>query len=67
MNTDKPYLSVNAVRKYKDESGIERSHWTKIGAAFPNSKGGFSIKLDLIPLDRDLDIVAMPPQANDRE
>lgn len=67
MNNNKPYLNVSAVRKYKDENGVERSQWTRIGAAFPNSKGGFSLKLDLMPVDRELDIVAMPPQENDRE
>lgn len=67
MTTNKTYLNVSAVRKFKDENGVERSHWTKIGAAFPNSKGGFSLKLDLMPMDRELDIVAMPPQESDRE
>ena len=56
-DTTTNYLNVHAVREYKDEQGNKRSHWTKIGAAFPNSKGGFSIKLDFIPVGPGFDTI----------
>ena len=28
-----------------------KTHWTKIGAAFPNKGGGYSVVLDALPLD----------------
>lgn len=28
-----------------------KTHWTKIGAAFPNRDGGYSVVLDALPLD----------------
>jgi len=66
--TKTEYLHVYAVRKFKNEqTGEKGSQWTKIGAAFPNSKGGFAIELDLMPMDRSLDIVAMPPREREGE
>lgn len=50
-NTDtnkRPTYRLYAVRK----SGNGKSHWTDIGAAWPNRDGkGFNLKLNLIPLD----------------
>lgn len=40
-----------------------KSHFTRIGAAWPNSKGGYGIRLDALPVAGE--IVLLPPQ--DRE
>lgn len=37
-----------------------KSHFTKIGAAWPNAKGGFGIRLDALPVGSE--IVLLPPQ-----
>jgi hypothetical protein len=62
MTTKSTHLIVYGVRKYTDESGTEQSQWDRIGAMFPNSKGGFRIKLQYLPTDPNIDIVAMPPK-----
>lgn len=37
-----------------------KSHFTRIGAAWPNTKGGFGIRLDALPVAGE--IVLLPPQ-----
>jgi hypothetical protein len=61
MNNSK-HLFIHAVTTYKDEHGQEQTRWTRIGAMFPNSKGGARIVLDFIPRDPNVDLVAMPPR-----
>ncbi|MCA9065852.1 MAG: hypothetical protein KDA96_22445 [Planctomycetaceae bacterium] len=43
----KPSLQAYHVR----ETGNGRSFWTRIGAAWSNKDGGFTLQLDCIPLD----------------
>lgn len=59
------HLFLYAVSNYKDESDREQSRWDRIGAMFPNTKGGYRIVLDLVPRDLNTDIVAMPPRERD--
>jgi hypothetical protein len=66
MNSSQ-HLVVYAVSKFKDHAGADQRRWTRIGAAFPNSKGGFSLKLELMPTGSDQDIVAMPPREKEDE
>jgi hypothetical protein len=62
MTTKTTHLIVYGVRQYKDETGKEQASWDRIGAAFPNTKGGFQLRLHYIPTDPNIDIVAMPPK-----
>ncbi|GAB3326716.1 hypothetical protein [Haliea atlantica] len=41
------------------ESG-KKAYWSRIGAAWPNRKGGFQIKLDTLPVNGEL--VLLPPR-----
>ena len=43
----KPTLYAHHVR----ESGNGKSYWTRIGAAWSNKDGGFTLQLDCVPLD----------------
>lgn len=36
-----------------------KTHWTRIGVAFPRDKGGYSLKLDALPLDGEI-LLAVP-------
>lgn len=42
----------------------QRDYWTRIGVAFPNTKGGFRLKLELLPLIGQ-NLVLLPPRSND--
>ena len=53
-----PGLIAYAVR----QSG-EKSYFTRIGAAWPNSKGGFGLRLDALPVNGE--IVLFPPREED--
>lgn len=55
---NKPDLIVYTVSGEGD-----KAFWTRIGAAWKNSKGGFSIKLNALPLDGSL--VLLPPKKGD--
>jgi len=61
------HLVIYAVTKFRDANGQEQSRWTRVGAQFPNTKGGYGIKLELIPRDPNIDLVAMPPRERDDE
>jgi hypothetical protein len=61
------HLFLYAVTKFRDEAGQDNSRWTRVGALFPNTKGGFRLKLELVPLDPTVDLVAMPPRERDDE
>lgn len=52
----KPY---NVVTPRKDDK-TGKTYWTKIGVAFPRDNGGFSIKLEALPLGSELMI--FPPE-----
>jgi len=55
----RPSHSLYAVTKREDS---DKSFWIRIGACWPNSDGkGFSIKLDLLPLN-GADIVMREPK-----
>ncbi len=61
-NTKSSYLNVFVTRPYKDE-GVEKTNYIKVGAAFPNTKGGFAIEIeDGISVSGKL--VAFPPREN---
>lgn len=55
----KPSLHAWHVR----ESGNGKSYWTKVGAAWSNKDGGFTLQIDCIPLDGR--IVCQPPKEKD--
>lgn len=40
-----------------------KTHWTKIGVAFPRDRGGYSLKLDALPLDGEI-LLAVPRERN---
>ncbi len=40
-------------RKYTDNSGAEKTAWTRIGVAFPSKTGGWVVQLDAIPAPQD--------------
>lgn len=61
------HLVIYAVSNFKSSEGRDQSRWDRIGAAFPNKKGGYSLKLDLIPRDMTIDIVALPPRERESE
>ena len=61
-NVMSSHLVIYAVSKFTDASGQKQSRWTRIGAQFPNQKGGYSMKLELVPQDPSIDIVALPPR-----
>jgi hypothetical protein len=60
-SSKKPSLSAFHVR----EASNGKSYWNKIGAAWSNKDGGFTIQLDCIPLDGR--IVCMPPKKDEQE
>jgi hypothetical protein len=43
-------LDAMVVREGKDG----KKYWTKIGAAFPNDKGGYNVTLDALPVGGQL-------------
>ena len=47
------------------EPGNGKSFWTRIGAAWLNKDGGFSLQLDSVPLDGR--IVCQPPKQDAQE
>jgi len=61
------HLFLYAVSKFRDGAGQDTARWTRVGALFPNSKGGFRVKLELVPLDPNVDLVAMPPREREDE
>jgi len=57
----KPDLIAYVAKEGKDE----KSFFTRIGAAWANTKGGFSIRLDALPVNGE--IVLLPPKEQDKE
>jgi hypothetical protein len=60
-SSKKPSLSAFHVREASNGKG----YWTKIGAAWSNKDGGFTLQLDCIPLDGR--IVCTPPKKEEQE
>ena len=46
----KPSHRIFVVRSY-EKDGVEKGHWTEIGAAFLNKQGGLNIVLQAMPVD----------------
>jgi hypothetical protein len=42
----------------------KKTYWTRIGAAWPNKKGGYQVKLETIPVNGEL--VLLPPKATEK-
>ena len=59
MSNNKPSLIAYTV----SENG-ENSFFTRVGAAWPNKKGGYQIRLQALPVSGE--IVLLPPK-NDAE
>lgn len=55
MSNKKPDLIA-----YNVVEGNTDNYWTQIGAAWSNSKGGFNIRLNAMPLSGE--IVLLPPK-----
>ena len=43
-------LDALSVREYQDSTGQTKAAFTKIGTAFPNKNGGYTLILDALPL-----------------
>ena len=43
----------------------EKTYWTRVGAAWPNKKGGFQVKLETLPVNGEL--VLLPPKAQEED
>lgn len=56
----KPTLIAYAV-----SGNDEKSYFNRVGAAWPNSKGGFQVKLFATPTNGE--IVLLPPREDDQE
>ena len=60
------YLHVFVTSEYEDRDGEKKTNYIKVGAAFPNSKGGFGIEIeDGISISGKA--VALPPRENGKE
>lgn len=57
------YLHVFVTRKYEDNAGEEKTNFIKVGAAFPNTKGGFGIEIEE-GISVSGKLVALPPREN---
>jgi hypothetical protein len=66
MKADKPTLIAYTV---KDGQGAEpKAIWTRIGAAWPHSNGGgYSIRLEALPVDGRIVLVAPLIEARSAE
>ena len=47
---EKPCFDVVALRHYTGRDGDERAAFTRIGAAWRRSRGGYRLRLDALPL-----------------
>ena len=52
-----------ALIAYHVSQNGENTYWTRIGAAWPNKKGGFQVKLETLPVNGEL--VLLPPKAQE--
>ena len=54
------------VAYHVSEQGRGRKFWTRLGGVWPHSKGeGFTIFVNVLPIDFDGRIVLMPPKEQD--
>ena len=58
--SNQPELIAYAVRQSGD-----KSHFTRIGAAWRNKKNGFGLRLDALPVNGE--IVLLPPKEDEAE
>jgi hypothetical protein len=61
MGTEPPAVNghdrydVLVVEKYEDGAGTEKSHWTRVGVAFPHRDGqGLNVELNALPVSGKL-------------
>lgn len=45
------------------DGGGGKSYWNRVGAAWPNRDGGFTLQLESVPLDGR--VVCQPPKADE--
>lgn len=58
------YLHVFVTRQYENDAGEKKTNFIKVGAAFPNTKGGFGLEIEEgISISGKL--VALPPREFD--
>lgn len=50
-----------ALIAYHVTENNNKTYWSRIGAAWPNKKGGFQVKLETLPVNGEL--VLLPPKA----
>jgi hypothetical protein len=62
QSTNGPALIAYQVTAGKDGG---KAFWQRCGAAWPNKKGGFQLRLNTLPLGGDL--VLLPPSAGNTE
>ena len=55
-----------AVHEYT-VNGEKRTEWLRVGRAFPNSVGGFNIRLRAIPVATDGEVVVIVKKRDPRE
>ena len=62
--TESIRYGVYIVEEYKDKSGEDKSHWTRIGVAFPHGDGrGFNLECKAWPVGSQLVVRVIEPQA----
>ncbi|WP_306168661.1 hypothetical protein [Halomonas sp. MMSF_3323] len=49
-----------ALIAYHVTEASNKAYWSRIGAAWPNKKGGFQVKLETLPVNGEL--VLLPPK-----
>lgn len=65
-------LDAMTPRSYTDKNGEVKTAWTRIGSAFATKQGGWSIRLDALPIPQmgkdglETTIVLMTPRADDK-
>ena len=60
----KPYKVVYGIVQ---REGMEKSFWTRIGAAFENRDGSLNIRLDFLPASADTTLQIREPRINEDE
>jgi hypothetical protein len=66
MATKKPaYYAYAVVLGSQDENGNDRSYWIKVGAAFSNKDGGYTVLMDALPVDGKLILRAPDSQGSE--
>lgn len=55
--TDTKIFDALAAHNYEDGQGRTRTEWLRIGRAFPNTNGGFNIRLRAVPAANNGEVV----------